>query len=68
MNSCPQQHPNELINDCSRKQSQRNSKVGGVCQYSALLLQDEVIIHISHLTRDASAAFNRFFSWIYDVF
>lgn len=61
MNSYPQQHPNELINDNSRNQSLRNSEVGDVCEYSVSLLQDEVITHISHLTRDTSAALNRFF-------
>lgn len=61
MNSCPHQNPNELISDYPGKHSLRNIKVGHVYQYSILFFQDENDIHISHLTRDMSAAFNRFF-------
>lgn len=61
INSCPQQNPNELINDYPGKHSLRNIKVGDAYQYSILGFHDEDIIHISHLTRDMSAAFNRFF-------
>jgi len=64
INSCPQQNRRELINEYPRKQSLRNIKVGDAYQYGILFFQDEDIIHISHLTRDMSAAF----SWIYDVF
>lgn len=61
INSCPQQNSNKLINGYPRKHSLRNIKVGDAYRYSILLFQDYDIIHISHLTRDMSAAFNRFF-------
>lgn len=61
MNSCPHQNPNELINDYLGKHSLRNVKVGHVYKCSILFLQGGDDVHISHLTRDMSAAFNRFF-------
>lgn len=39
----------------------RNIEVGDVYQYGILFLQCEGIISISHLTREMSAAFMRFF-------